>query len=64
MWQIDNGFKYIGGYQEGEIAKALCIILQQMMTYIKFFENSGKNMSFMIKDDEVRGKYEEIWIKM
>ena len=25
------------------------------------FENGGKNMSFMIKDDEVLNKYNEIW---
>ena len=32
-----------------------------MSGYIKYFENSGKNMSFLIKDDEVWGKYNEIW---
>ena len=32
-----------------------------MMAYIQYFENGGKNMSFMIKDDEVREKYEETW---
>ena len=31
------------------------------MGYIKYFENGGKNMSFMIKDDEVLNKYNEIW---
>ena len=35
------------------IVKLLCIILPQMSGYIKFFENGGKNMSFLIKDDEV-----------
>ena len=29
--------------------------------YIKYFENGRKNMSFLIKDDEVWEKYEEIW---
>ena len=28
---------------------------------IKYFENGGKNMSFLIKDDEVSNKYNEIW---
>ena len=28
---------------------------------IKYFENGGKNTSFLIKNDEVWGKYEEIW---
>ena len=32
-----------------------------MSGYIKYFENGGKNMSFLIKDDEVWEKYENIW---
>ena len=31
-----------------------------MSEYIKYFENGGKNMSFLIKDDEVWEKY-NIW---
>ena len=42
----DKGFKHFIGYLEGEIVKALCIILPQMSTYIKYFKNGGKNMSF------------------
>ena len=42
----DDGFKYFIGYKEGEIVKPLCIILPQMIGYIKCFENIGKNMSF------------------
>ena len=57
----NKGFKYFIGYQEGEIVKPLCIILPQMSGYIKYFENGGKNMSFLIKDDEVWEKYEQIW---
>ena len=57
----NEGFKYFIGYQEGEIVKPLCIILPQMSGYIKYFENGGKNMSFFIKDNEVREKYEQIW---
>ena len=33
----------------------------QMSGYIKYFENGGKNMSCLIKDDEVWEKCEEIW---
>ena len=51
--QSDEGLKYFIGYQEGEIVKPLCIILTQMSGYIKYFENGGKNMSFLIKDDEM-----------
>ena len=44
----DDGFKCFIGYKEGEIVKPLCIILHQMSGYIKYFENGGKNMSFLI----------------
>ena len=54
-------FKHFIGYQEGEIVKPLCIILPQMSGYIKYFENDGKNMSFLIKDNEVWNKYNKIW---
>ena len=57
----DEGFKYFIGYLKGEIVKPLCIILPQMSGYIKYFENGGKNMSFLIKDDEVWDKYDKIW---
>ena len=46
-----EGFNYFIGYQKSEIVKPLCIILPQMSGYIKYFEKSGKNMSFLIKDD-------------
>ena len=62
--QSDSGFKYFIGYKEGEIVKPLCIILPQMTGYIKYFENGGKNMSFVIKDDDVLDKYNEIWDKI
>ena len=42
----------------------LCIILLQMTGYIKHFDNGSKNMSFIIKDDSVLDKYNEIWNKI
>ena len=68
----DGGFKYFIGYKEGkivkpsciEIVKPLCIILPQMTGYIKYFENGGKNMSFVIKDDDMLEKCNEIWDKI
>ena len=60
----NEGFKYFIGYQESEIVKPLCIILPQMSGYIKYFENGGKNMSFMVKDDNVLDKYNKIWDKI
>ena len=56
----DDGFKYFIRYQEGEIVKSLCIILSQMSGYIKYFENGGKNKSFVVKYDNVLDKYNEI----
>ena len=32
-----------------------------MSGYIKYFENGGKNISFLIKDAEVWDKYDKIW---
>ena len=32
-----------------------------MNAYIKYFEKGGKNMSFMIKNDDVPEKHNEIW---
>ena len=57
----NEGFKYFIGYQKGEIVNPLCIVLPQMSGYIKYFENGSKSMSFLIKDDEVWDKYDEIW---
>ena len=34
-----------------------------MSGYIKYFENGGKNMFFMIEDDNVLIKYNETWNK-
>ena len=54
-------FKYFIYYQEGRIVKPLCIILPQMCRYIKYFENGGKSKCFLIKNEEVLDKYNEIW---
>ena len=35
--------------------------MPQMDGSIKNFNNGGKNMSFMIKDDKVWDKYDKIW---
>ena len=60
----DDGFKYFIGYKEGEIVKPLCIILPQMIGYIKYFENGETNMFFVIKDNDLLDKYIEIWDKI
>ena len=40
-------------------------MLPQISGYIKYFENGGKNMYFMVKnDDGVLDVYNEIWNKI
>ena len=56
----DDGFKYFIGYKEGKIVKPLCIILPKMSRYIKYFENGGKNMSFVVKNDMYLNKHNGI----
>ena len=48
-------------YLKGKIDKPLCIILPQMSGYIKYFKSGSKNMSFLIKNDEVWDKYDKNW---
>ena len=57
----EESYKYFTGYREDAIIRPLCIMLPQTNGYIKYFENDGKNMSFLIKNDEVWEKYEDIW---
>ena len=57
----EESYKYFIGYKEDEIVKPLCIILPQMNGCMKYFDNGGKNMSFLIKNNEVWEKYEDIW---
>ena len=61
-WKInDTTYKYFCGYLNNDVIQPLCIILPQMSGYIKYFDDGGKNMSFVMDDKEVHEKYEEIW---
>ena len=61
-WKLnDTTYKYFCGYLNNDVIKPLCVILPQMNGYIKYFDNGGKNMSFVTYDKEVYGKYDEIW---
>ena len=52
-WKLnDTTYKYF---------KPLCVILPQMNGYIKYFDDGGKNMSFVTDDEKVYEKYDEIW---
>ena len=61
-WKInDTTYKYFCGYLNNDVIQPLCIILPQMSGYIKYFDDGGKNMSFVIDDEEIYKTYNEIW---
>ena len=70
-WKLnDTTYKYFCGYlindttgssSSERIIKPLCVILPQMNGYIKYFDDGGKNMSFVTDDGKVYEKYNEIW---
>ena len=57
----DTTYKYFCGYLANDLIQPLCVILPQMSRYIKYFDDGGKNMSFVTRDKEVFEKYNEIW---
>ena len=57
----DTTYKHICGYLNNDTIQRLCIILPQMDGYIKYFDDGGKNMSFVIDDEKIYKKYNEIW---
>ena len=61
-WKInDTTYKYICGYLNNDTIQPLCVVLPQMDGYIKYFDYSGKNMTFVTDDEKIYGKYNEIW---
>ena len=49
------------GCLNNDTIQPLCVILPQMNGYIKYFDDGGKNMSFVTDDEEIYEKYNEIW---
>ena len=50
-WKLnDTTYKYFCGYLNNDVIKPLCVILPQMNGYIKYFDDGGKNMSFVTDD--------------
>ena len=61
-WKIDDTtYKYFCGYLNNDVIKPSCAILPQMNGYIKYFNDGGKNMSFVTDDEKVYEKHNEIW---
>ena len=57
----DTKYKYFCGYLKNDVIQPLCVILPPISRYIKYFDDGGKNMSFVTDDKEVYEKYNEIW---
>ena len=61
-WKInDTTYKYSCGYLNNDIIQPLCVILPQMSGYINYFNDGGKNMSFVTDNEKNYEKYNEIW---
>ena len=61
-WKLnDETYKCFCGYLNNDFIKPLCVILPQMNGYIKYFNDGGKNMSFVTDNEKVYEKYDEIW---
>ena len=61
-WKInETTYKYLCGYSNNDVIQPLCVILPQMNGYIKYFDNGGKNMTFVTDNEKVYDKYDEIW---
>ena len=64
-WKInENTCKYYVGYCKDELVRPLCIIMPRMSGYVKYFDNGGKNISFLSDDKDVYEKYGAIWTKV
>ena len=61
-WKInDTTYKHICRYLNNDTIQPLCVSLPQMAGYIKYFDDGGKNMSFVPDDEKIYKKYNEIW---
>ena len=58
-----KGFKYFIGYKDERKVRPLCMILPKMTAYRRDSDET-KYMSFLIKDEELLEKYNEIWNKV
>ena len=54
-------FYFFCGYLNNNSIKPLCVNLPQVDGYIKYFDDGGKNMSFVTDDEKIYEKYNKIW---
>ena len=57
----ETTYRYLCGYLDNDVIQPLCVILPQMNGCIKYFDNGGKNMTFVTDNEKVYDKYNEIW---
>ena len=61
-WKInETTYTYLCGYLNNDFIQPLSAILPQMHGYIKYFDDGGKNMTFVTDNEKVYNKYNEIW---
>ena len=61
-WETnDTTYKHKCGYLNNDTIQPLYVILPQMDGHIKYFDDGGKNMSFVTDDEKIYEKYNEIW---
>ena len=57
----ETTYKHLCGYLNNDVIQPLCVTLPQMNGYIKYFDNGGKNMTFVTDNEKVYDKYNKIW---
>ena len=62
-YDTKNSLKYFIGYNDGDVIRPLCILLPQMIGYVKHFY-SNKTMSSKVSDNKLIKKYKKIWEKL
>ena len=53
----ETTYKYLCGYLNNDVIQPLCVILPQMHGYIKYFDDGGKNMTFVTNNVKVYDIY-------
>ena len=61
-WKInDTTYKHICGFLNNDTIQPLCVVLPQMDGCIKYFDDDGKNVTFVTDDQKISEKNNEIW---
>ena len=59
LYGANKSFKYFTEYNDNDDIRPLCIMLHQMISYVKCFE-SNKITSFKVSDNKLLKKYNQI----